>query len=267
MKDCVAVFTWKRDPLLYLCLEAIRREDQQIPVIVFSDRGYCSNELLMTKEKFGAKLVVHHHNGGYGNSDNVLSGMATCVNDPELEILHCIEDDVIIHQDWFAWARAILNSGKAHSGEPTFAVALGRLPGDPPSTWYESPCISWNTSCLRQALAMVPKDYCGPTREDLQKAADRAFPNSRYRYGSGEQDGLFLRIIEHFKWRTAFPDHAYASHIGFYGYNQPTGRQEPEGTFEQKVEFCRKLLYDKARRTEWFGQSITEREMKWLPCR
>lgn len=264
MRETVAVFTYRRDPLLYLCLEAIRREDQQIGVTVYSDRGENSPRLREICKTWGAGLSVNMQPKGHGNSSNIIRGMEASLIGTD--IVHIIEDDTILHgAGWFKWARKILaplEGAYTFEHKPSnYAVALARMPGDPPSTWYESPCVSWNSEHLAIALQHIPDGFFAPNRLAMLAVLDAAFPKSRYRMGSGEQDGFFLRVIELRGWRTAFPPQAFASHLGFYGYNQPVGRTEPPGTFEEQVDFCRKLFRDKERRYELFGQGMTDREM------
>jgi len=260
MKEVCTVFTYQRDELLYLCLEAIRNQDAKIPIAVFPDRGHGSEDLFNTVRKFAASSISHSHTISYGNSYNLIEGLRWAVGSGA-EIVHAIEDDTIIHKNYLDWARVRLSSSRA--GIPSFAVALGRIPGDTLSTWYESPCASWNASCLSMCLEKVPIGYFANTREEMQTIVDAAFPHSRYKFGSAEQDGFFLRCLEFFKWKTAYPDHSFASHIGTYGYNREGG-VKPDGTFDERIAFFRKLLYDRARRTELFGQRITDSEMEGL---
>lgn len=254
-KEIVVIPTYKRDELLWLALEAIRRQYQG-EIAVFCDHAWRSLDLLATCERFDAPF--HCLIGkGYGNSWNVIRSLRFGASIEGIEIVHLIEDDTILHDGYFEWARLAL-SNKA------IAAVNGRVPQDPTTTWYESPCASWNIAQLRQALEKVPLGYFAETREEMQAVLDRAFPNSHYIYGSAEQDGFFLRCIEFFKWKTKFPEKALASHIGFFsdGYNQP--RRGPDGTFEERIAFCRALLYDRQRRMEFFGQRITDSEMEGL---
>ena len=259
VNDICIVPTHKRDELLFLCLEAVRAQDSKLPIIVFSDRGHHSQDLSYSCAKFGAELVVRPHGLGYGNSFNVIEGMRYAVS-LGVEMVHCIEDDTILHRGYLDWARPMLREG---GKEFRFACALGRIPDDRLSTWYTSPCVSWNSRALMQCLEKVPLGYFAPTREEMQKIVDAAFPGSRFHFGSAEQDGFFLRCLEFFRWRTAYPEHCLASHIGAWGYNRH-GHNPPAGTFEERVHFCRKLLHDREKRTEMFGKRITDSEMEGL---
>ncbi len=268
MKDICIVTTYKREELLYLCLEAIR-EQFTGPVWVFSDHAYQSAELLRTGTRFGAMTFFVKESNRYGNSANVINSMKTALAGHS-EIIHMIEDDTIIHPGYFEWARAKLSLYTAGPRTQNavlhtypYAVALGRIPGDAASTWYESPCVSWNAGCLRQCLELIPPGYLeATTREEMQKILDDCptFKKSKFKFGSAEQDGFFLRCLEYFGWKSAYPDKSFASHMGWWGYNRDT-HEGPVGTFEERVEICRRALYDKAFRTAMFGQRITQTEM------
>ena len=250
--EIVMVTTMARDALLFLCLEAIRREDAKVPIVVFSDRGYRSRDLDEICMGFDAGLVVRESAIGYGNSFNVIESMRQCVG-TGAKLVHAIEDDTILHRGYFDWVRNALST-------TMYACALGRIPGDTGTTWYESPCVTWRAECLSKCLELVPLGYFAETREAMQKIADAAFPHSKYRFGSAEQDGFFLRCLEFLKWKTAYPDHSFASHVGWWGYNREGGKP-PAGTLDEQIAECRKLLRDKARRTELFGERITNSEM------
>jgi hypothetical protein len=257
MKEICAVFTYQRDELLYLCLEAIRSQDRELHIMVFSDRGHYTPDLVETCRKFNTSYVVRKKAVGYGNSFNVIEGLRWCCG-MGCDVVHAIEDDTIIHAGYLEWARM-----KVFNNPVQYAVALGRIPSDIESTWFESPCVTWNAKCLEMCLEKIPLNYFSETIEGMQKAVDAAFPHSKFCFGSAQQDGFFLRCLEFFKFRTAYPGTSFASHLGTYGYNRPGGLK-PDGTLDERVAFFRKLLYDKTRRTEQFGQEITEREMRGL---
>jgi hypothetical protein len=279
MNEICIVPAYNREELLWLCLEAIRKADSEIALLVTSDKGADSDDLSKTCAQFHATELLRERHDAHGNSFNVLETLRYAAG--KFDLIHIVEEDTIIHPGWFAWARTQLGlppqlsgqnrptrleSGKeGHSTqEPNlYAAVCARIHGDRSTVWYDAPCASWNATYLRQALAMIPDGYLtAKSRNEMTVLADATFPNSRYRYGSGEQDGFLLRCIEHFKWQTKFPEKAMAQHLGFFGYNQPVGRDRPTGTLEERVAFCRQLLADKRQRTELFGQRITELEME-----
>ena len=165
-----------------------------------------------------------------------------------------VEDDTILHGNYFDWARRMLATGR-------YAAVCGHV-GNALDTWYTSPCASWRAVNLRQALELVPKGYLeAETREEMQKILDECpeFKRSRFKFGSCEQDGLMLRIIEYFGWKTAFPEKPLCTHLGAWGYNRE-GHTGPDGSFEQRVKACRELLANRERRIELFGKRIVDLE-------
>ncbi len=263
--EIIVVPTYKRDELLYLCLEAIRHESD-IPVWVYSDRAYQSYDLSSATRKFGATLYTSCNHDLYGNSFAVIEALkmslyGACGTPDNPDIVHLIEDDTLLHPGYFQWARHELS-------RPNVAAVCGGL-GNTVDTWYTSPCASWNAEHLRKCLELIPPGYLeATTREEMQKILDEygPFKKSHFRYGSAEQDGFFLRCIEHFGWKTKFPEKPLASHMGWWsnGYNR-SGHPGPEGaTFEERVAACRRALNDKKFRVAMFGQRVTDLEMEGM---
>ena len=254
MSEIVLVPTFNREELLWLCLEAIRREDPKITIRVYSDRGADSDDLRDIQRAFETELVIRGNHRYYGNSFNLLNAMRIALReDAELSIVHLIEDDTILHPGYFTWARLKLSTKQ-------YACVCARISEVP--NWYESPCVSWDADHLARALEhLVPNYLDGQTREQMQKVLDaEMFPKSRYLRGGAEQDGFFLRVIEEHGWRTLFPNTALASHVGFWGYNRPPGHKRPTGSLQERVEFCRQFLNDLDRRRQMFGHRIANAE-------
>jgi hypothetical protein len=255
MKEVVIVTaTDERAELLYLCLEAIRRDDNEITVCVFVDRSNGCVDLRSAAEKFKALVSdCKRENRSYGNSFNTLDACNWAVNYRDFEIVHLIEDDTLIHKGYFSWARESLKRCE---------VACARIDSPHIPNWYESPCVSWNATFLRRALEHVVPEYFSSDRLVMQRVLDeKMFPASAYKKGGAEQDGFFLRCIEHHGWKTKFPPKPMATHLGWWGYNSPPGRERPTGSFAERIAQCRAMLTNVQRRKELFGHRITEAEM------
>jgi hypothetical protein len=254
--EIVIVPTYKRDELLYLCLEAIRKQFEGT-VWAMSDRCAESPELYSMEKNFRATIFVRSEHPYYGNSFNALESLCWAIQpEYEYETISIIEDDTILHPGYFAWARGMLNTKR-------YAAVCGHV-GNALDTWYTSPCASWRAENLKQCLELVPTYYLeARTREEMQRILDGApqFKKSKFKYGSCEQDGFFLRCIEHFGWRTAFPEKPLCAHLGWFGYNRD-GHSAPTGNFEQRIQACQDLLANKQRRVELFGQRIVELELE-----
>ena len=255
MSEVVCIATYKRDELLALCLEAIRAQDKEIPIMVFSDRGWESDDLRFLCLQENASLCYGIDDVGYGNSRNVIRAMWEGVIAPSA-IVHFIEDDTILHPSYLDWARGMLATKR-------FAAVCGHV-GNEQDTWYTSPCASWLPDKLQICLEAIPKGYLeARTREEMQKILDdcELFKKSKFRFGSAEQDGYFLRCIEHFGWKTSFPKKPLCTHLGWFGYNRPS-HLGPIGNFEQRVKWCRGILASKQKRVEMFGKRIVDLEIE-----
>jgi hypothetical protein len=236
MREIVVVPTLDREPLLHLCLEAIRKQEPNIPLRIFLDK-------------------LHHEN--YGNTSNAIAALQEGTN--KADSVHYIEDDTIVHPGYFEWARKAL-------AEPNVAAVCGRIPSEHFENWYSAPCASWNADKLCIALSHVtPKYLAAKTQEEMRVIVDeQMFPKSRfYRCYSPEQDGFLLRCIEHYGWQTRFPPKPLATHLGYGGYNRPA-EPWPTGSFEEQVQWFRDLLVDRPRREKIFGKHVTDLEWEAL---
>ena len=125
--EVVIVTSWQREELLFLCLEAIRREDWAIGVFVYSDRGATSLDLEKTCETFKAKLLVREPHTNYGNSFNLLMACSAQLDGKSPDIVHLIEDDPLIHKGYLRWAREQLTVLKSEPGKHFGAYLKQRL--------------------------------------------------------------------------------------------------------------------------------------------
>jgi hypothetical protein len=257
VSEIVIVPTFNREELLYLCLEAIRREDSLVPISVYSDRGATSEDLVTTCVQFESLCNIRTKHNLYGNSFNLISACRNEINsvNGDIKIVHLIEDDTIIHRGYFSWVREQLATKQ-------YAAVCGRIDSPHLPNWMESPAISWDAECLAVALGHFIPEYFTQTRNEMQRVLDEVmFPNSKYRHGGAEQDGAFLRVIEFYGWKTKFPATPLATHLGWWGYNSPPGREKPSGSFVDRVAQCRAMLMNREQRKHLFGHRITDAEM------
>ena len=83
------------------------------------------------------------------------------------------------------------------------AAVCGRIASPHVTNWYEAPCASWQAAYLRIALEHIVPEYHSHSRLEMQRVLDeKMFPRSLYKKGGAEQDGFFLRCVEHHRWRT-----------------------------------------------------------------
>jgi hypothetical protein len=231
-----------------------------MPVAVLADRGYWSSDADQTCRKFGTIAYSRFKHEYYGNSWNLLLGCREFLSCTYADVFHLIEDDTLVHRGYFAWAIETLCARENQTFK--YAAVCARIDSPHITNWYESPCASWNAAFLRRALDHVVPEYFSSDRLVMQRALDeKMFPASAYKKGGAEQDGFFLRCIEHHGWKTKFPPKPLATHLGWWGYNSPPGRERPIGSFEDRIAQCRAMLTNRQRRNELFGHRITEAEM------
>lgn len=269
MKEVVIVTTYNRPELLYLCLEAIWRDDSTMPVFVYLDRaihwksGIIQNPLPLTLPAGPVTVVGRQRHGYYGNSYNLLEACKEWAS--KVDIVHLIEDDTLVHKGYFTWARCMLRSSKIQ-----YAAVCGRINSPHLKNWYESPCASWDASKMAQALGHLIPEYYTSSREEMQRLLHEVmFPTLRrmdgkpYKKSGAEQDRFFQMCIEYHGWLTKFPDVPLATHFGYYGYNCPPSVKGPQAErLHDRIEELRNLLTNYDFRCAMFGQAITDREMK-----
>ena len=107
--------------------------DAEIGILVSSDRGATSEDLVRTCRKFGATLTTQYSSHYFGNSFNYFGNSFNVLTALALEVmvghstLHLVEDDTILHPGYFEWARRCSRP----DGTPQSAVmsAISKTPG------------------------------------------------------------------------------------------------------------------------------------------
>src|SRR5215469_2964125 len=107
MSEVILIPTYKRIPYLMCCIRAIR-ECVNTKIVVFPDHGtskdpdYAFVADYFQKDKVEILYVPAHDY--YGNSYNALEALRWAYN-AGFDLAHYIEDDVIVHRDYFEWHR------------------------------------------------------------------------------------------------------------------------------------------------------------------
>src|ERR1700690_941343 len=192
MNECVVVPTFQRRDLLYLCLEAIRESEPNIPIHVFPDRG--TDELDICR-RFNA---VHHWtwvHGYHGNSANMLEMLKWAFHE-RYDRVYVIEDDALVDKTFFPWCRDALErhpESFAACGWEYSPNAIKGLGADAMIPWYLSVAACLPTASLATIVQHAGLDYY----RNMQGYVDRTFPASPHRGTLHyEQDGLVLRVME-----------------------------------------------------------------------
>lgn len=230
MREICIIPTFERPALLWLCLEAIRAADPEIPIHVFPDRG--TSELQICS-KFGAnehKTVSHSY---YGNSFNMLEALKWA-GEQSCALVHVIEDDSIIEKDYFQWARKALHDKPEAFAACGWQFSPDFQPQDGPDMlagWYLSVAATIPKVNLPTILQHARPAYYG----DMKTYLDTVLPASPYRGTKHfEQDGLILRVMQTLGKRAVWPRRPKTTHIGFFGYH--AHGKSPDMPLERTVE-------------------------------
>lgn len=267
MEECVIVPTYKRDELLFGCLLHIRYNDPRIPIFVFTDRETGSRTLIESCHEYNAKLIFQPKHSYYGNSFSAGEALRFAFNSG-FELIHYIEDDAFIKEDFFPWTRdqhelwkdIFCTCGWVFNREAPLADETLFAP------WIYIPQFSIRREKLLLVLPHLNPLYYGNMKKyiaanfkdnpikDLHSDSIQHF----------EIDGLLQRIIMQHNLQVAWPGIGKIKHMGFGGYNQGWGNYEDFfagcADFAQRVTRVGELSDDPYWRARFFGREIVERE-------
>lgn len=269
MDLCIIPSYW-RSEFLYLALEAIYAaddsHDKHIRVYQdlksgdperFADDIKDTSEVLnYWKRGLGSRLqtILRQENTYYGNSFNVLEAYKKAYSE-DWRLVHLIEDDVLISQDYFLWQQDM----QVNDFFATIAGQTTRCPQmeywcpsgfSGPTSFYDSEVYASLGVCWRRENLSwtvdhaVPAYYQNPTMHILKH-----FKGSKLGLSMMEQDGLIQRLAEQqfLKFAWSVPTRAY--HVGVYGYHRGIAVEHmPEGSLSERIETLRKNISS----PEWF---------------
>jgi hypothetical protein len=276
--EVVLVPTYKRPEMLFHCLALIRAFEPQIPISVFPDRGTLDDpELRDPIEAFSDNVqwnwVAPHDYPG--NTMNVMEAYRWAYNET-FDLTYLIEDDVMIHPDFFKWHREQHDDEDSHEIFASMAWIFNRhapiVEMDMRQAWYYSIGTCFARDKLRLIVEHATSNYYGDMTGYLAKHFKTSPLNDPLNIQHFEQDGLIQRIIDQEKSQTVSPGIAKCTHLGFYGYNRgwSCDKEIYEGcsTFTERLSRLTKFLDDPYWRATVFGRAIVEREIgKALPKR
>jgi hypothetical protein len=278
LKEAIIVPTYKRPEFLYCCLRRIRAIEKEAEIFVFPDRGSMFDEdlktVMLTPEFQPITLCWVPPHNYHGNSYNVLEAMRAVWNMQKHELIYYIEDDVMIHADFFDWHRF------QHEDEPDiFASMAWVFNRYAPLTddalfqpWYYAigTCFHWKN------LAKVVQHATPLYYDDMRGYIEKAFPKSKLNSPFGiehfEQDGLIQRVLDLDRSQTVSSGITKCDHLGVIGYNRGWSRAESFyencTTLKDRILRIEELIADPYWRAQLFGRDIIEREIgKELPKR
>lgn len=270
MREVVLVPTYHRPELLFYCLSLIRHFEPDIPIAIFPDRGSLDDlELVNAEEAFSGiqwHWVPKHEYGG--NTFNVMEAYRWAYNEG-FEQIYLIEDDVMIHPDFFKWHRAQHDDDENEDLFASMAWIFNRHAPieemDLRQPWYYSIGVCFQRSMLeyvvRHSSPLYYADMAGYVRKNF-KDSPLNDPQNLMHY---EQDGLIQRVLDQMKLQTVSPGIAKCTHLGFYGYNRGWECESDifanTKNFEERIARLGEFLKDDYHRVEVFGRAIVEREI------
>lgn len=241
MREVVFIPTYRRSAFLYCCLEAIRKAEPDIEIIVQPDRG---TEEIEVCNKFNAGIRMTPKHTHHGNSFNMIEGLKYCY-EAAYDRVFVIEDDCIVDPTFFDWARKALDHPKAWNPNPFAASGWIYSPDAPPEdgpdvccNWYLSVCSAIPRRSLEKIVQHAHEGYY----KNMKKYCDETFPKDP-QCGSQhyEQDGLILRVANSVGERITWPRRARSIHIGWHGYHCPHGKV-PAGDLMKQVAVVRMAI-------------------------
>jgi hypothetical protein len=253
-RDIVIVPTFDRPEFLWLCLEHILAAEgnQEKEIWLCEDihedkpKSFTTQiDMLATIRHFEKQFpwfqytaMVPHKK--YGNSWNVTSALAKAraIGSP---LTYIIEDDVLITKDFFTW-----HADCFYKGLTPWVSCAGRLNS---SLNFESNGrYAMDETCKDvRALKAVVGAYiswatCFPWHS-LDQAVKLFWNDFEYCPGV-EQDMMIQNYMLQNQLSSIWPYVPRAYHLGWYSYHRIAG-DNPYGTLEQKVDYLRRIVYDK----------------------
>lgn len=276
VREVVLIPTYKRPEMLFYCISLIRAFEPEIPIVVFPDRGSFEDEDLKNViASFDSRVIAQFvpEHDYYGNTFNVMEAFRWAYNG-QFQRIYYIEDDVMIHPDFFEWHRTVHDDW-----DDIFATMGWVFNHHAPITedlmfqpWY----YSIGTCFTREKLGLIAKHASPRYYDDMPNYVDKAFKgsilNAPFNISHFEQDGLIQRVLDLDKSQTVACGIAKCTHLGVYGYNRGWEKRDDffadAEDFEERLARISKLIGDPYWRADLFGRPIVEREIgKILPPR
>lgn len=225
MQDVVIIPTYDRPEMLWLCLEYLARTPEgrtmSIRVVVDAHIGQpppSRKEIDTVLEKFpqlSLQVGYRQPHSFHGNSYNVLMAFKEA-HEMNAGYVYLVEDDVLIHPDFFLWHRWM------HSSNQGIGCSIAvKNPG-------HGAYASLGVCFRRERLAMMLPHCRTAYFQNMRDYCHAHFPPSPF---DCEQDGLWARVLV--GTPVVWADAPLAQHVGWYGYHRKKSVR-PHGTLDQK---------------------------------
>lgn len=269
LPEVVVIPAYKRPELLWLCISELRKYYSG-SIAVFPDRGDRDPIYYKLSAAFDVTIVPSVNHGFYGNSFNALRALS--FGHDVAELVHYIEEDVLVTDRWYLWTHAAHAEGKTFS--PIFCSAGWIGSRSQPcrdqtylTPWIYIPQFSIERVHLNKILRHFKPEYT----QDMAGYCQRMFPNSPLNKMGAmnnhyEIDGLIQHMIaEDQSLQVAWNGYPTVKHLGFAGYNrggQPNYDAffKDANTFGDRLDRLTEFSLDPSWRLEYFEREIVERE-------
>lgn len=231
MQDIVILPTFDRPEMLWLCLEYLSRSlhspTVQIRVSVDAHIGQpppARAEIAEVVDKFPELSIQTRYRTPHpypGNSYNLLMAYRDAYESDASHVF-LIEDDVLIHPDFFVWHWVTLLTADC-------SIAVVK---EPQFGSYASLGVGFRRDTLQLILP-----HCIPAYfQNLRGYCQRVFPPSPL---DCEQDGLWGRVLA--GRQVVWSPEPRAQHVGWYGYHR-TRSVRPVGTLDERFHQVKHVL-------------------------
>lgn len=268
MKECILVCTYRRPELLKCCLERITDHyGYSDDLFVFADRGEVDQQLQDICAGECAKLIAQPIHKFYGNSYSAGEALRFAYNSG-YELIHVIEDDVLIKPGFFDWTRQV------HEDWDDIFCSCGWVFNREMPLVEETYFALWiyipQFSIRRDKLELVLPHLNPIYYSDLQKYVYENFKDNPIKnlhphtIQHFEIDGLLQRIMMRHKMQVAWNGIAKVKHVGAFGYNAGWDSKEVffDGcnSFSERVARVEEFAADPYWRMQYFAKNVVERE-------
>lgn len=255
MQDIVIVPTYERPEMLWHCLKHIAAspDHKTVEIWVYVDNHIGQppppieeiKEVVWKFPQLTIQLKARPPHQFHGNSLNVMMAYKDAYAGTEARLVFMIEDDVLIHPEFFAWHRTQHAECK---GCPSIGCSIGVVKEKQYGP-YASLGVCFKRETLKFLLPHCRVEYF----HNLRGYCRQHFPPVSW---DCEQDGLWCRLLMNQKivWATT----PMAQHVGWYGYHRKKSTR-PQGTLEQRFDQVRQVLTNPSILRVWqkeFGDVI-----------
>lgn len=265
--EVVIIPTYKRNEHLFCCLRRIRLTGYDGPIAIFPDRNTFDDPVLgQIARLHSAFLCFVPEHSFHGNTYNTMEAYRWAYN-AGFEMVYLVEDDVLVHNDFFDWHRKMHEDFTDIFG--SMAWVFNRhapiLDDETFQPWFYSVGVAFRRPKLRLIVEHASPAYYADMPGYIERAFRKSKLNTPFAIEHYEQDGLIQRVLDADRSQTVSAGIAKCSHLGNFGYNRDWSNRDElfRGckTFNERVARLEVFINDPYWRAEVFDRDIVEREI------